>query len=74
MADFVAASRSLPVAKNDWLDELRAKGASAWNAFSFPGRKTEDWKYTSLHTLAKRDVFSNSLRCLFAHNMQHQSP
>lgn len=62
MADFVAASRSLPVAKNDWLDELRAKGASAWNAFSFPGRKTEDWKYTSLHTLAKRDVFSNSLR------------
>jgi len=61
MSDFVASSNGVNIESggdNDWLASLRAKGSSAWGAFPFPTRKTEDWKYTNLTSLKKRDVFS----------------
>jgi Fe-S cluster assembly protein SufD len=35
----------------DWLRDRQAAGRSAWAASELPTRKTEDWKYTSLHKL-----------------------
>jgi Fe-S cluster assembly protein SufD len=35
----------------DWLQERQAAGRAAWAASELPTRKTEDWKYTSLHKL-----------------------
>lgn len=34
-----------------WLRERQEAGQHAWQASSWPTRKTEDWKYTSLHAL-----------------------
>ena len=35
----------------DWLQERQASGRRLWNAAELPNRKTEAWKYTSLHAL-----------------------
>ena len=35
----------------EWLAEHQASGREAWAASELPSRKTEDWKYTSLHAL-----------------------
>jgi Fe-S cluster assembly protein SufD len=35
----------------DWLRERQAGGRAAWADCDFPTRKTEAWKYTSLHAL-----------------------
>ncbi len=42
-----AASAAAP----DWLRERQAGGRAAWADCVFPTRKTEAWKYTSLHAL-----------------------
>lgn len=34
-----------------WLVDVRAKGLADFTAMPFPTRKTEEWKYTSLHAL-----------------------
>ena len=40
---------------DDWLAALRQQGRAAWQGFSLPDRKTEQWKYTSLAALKKHD-------------------
>lgn len=60
MSDFVAASQAKPINDTSWLADINRAGASVWREFSFPSRKTEDWKYTNLSALAKRDFFSNT--------------
>jgi Fe-S cluster assembly protein SufD len=42
-----AASVNAP----EWLQKRQAAGRKAWAAAEIPTRKTEAWKYTSLHTL-----------------------
>lgn len=37
-----------------WLQPLRTQGAASWSAASWPGRKTEAWKYLSLAPLQQR--------------------
>ena len=50
MSDFI---RGLMVEQDApaWLAERREAGRSAWSASQKPTRKTEAWKYTSLHRL-----------------------
>ena len=42
-----AAQESAP----SWLAERQAAGREAWQASDMPTRKTESWKYTSIHAL-----------------------
>jgi Fe-S cluster assembly protein SufD len=42
-----AATEATP----QWLQDRQASGRAAWKASELPTRKTEAWKYTSLHTL-----------------------
>jgi len=58
MSDFITSSSAISVKDGSWLDGIRGNGASAWNSYRFPTRKTENWKYTNLASLAKSDVFS----------------
>ena len=44
-----AAQESTPT----WLAERQAAGREAWQASDLPTRKTEAWKYTSIHALNK---------------------
>ncbi|MDO3385132.1 Fe-S cluster assembly protein SufD [Gilvimarinus sp. SDUM040013] len=39
-----------------WLSDLRYQGGERFAAASWPTRRTENWKYTSLAALAKKDV------------------
>jgi Fe-S cluster assembly protein SufD len=48
--DFV---KSLQVSGD--FDEVRESGMAAFESLPFPTRKTEDWKYTSLHALTQQD-------------------
>lgn len=48
-----AQQKSLP-----WLQTLREKAANDWLAQSWPTRKTEHWKYTSLQSLQKQSFYS----------------
>lgn len=43
----LAAQQSAPV----WLKSLREKGAQRWASASWPNRRTEHWKHTSLNAL-----------------------
>lgn len=46
----VQANAAAPVFKS-----INAGGANAFSAMPFPTRKTEEWKYTSLHALTKQN-------------------
>lgn len=45
---FIPAAQQNPPA---WLRDHQRAGQTAWQAASWPTRKTENWKYTSLHAL-----------------------
>jgi len=54
MSEFVqAAAELLPTQQLDWLSSFQEQGRSQWLSKQFPNRKTENWKYTSLHSLAE---------------------
>ena len=61
MSDFMqqvldsAATGSPP-----WLQDWQRAGRQRWQASTLPGRKTEQWKYTSLQGLQQRFVAANS--------------
>ena len=52
MSDFI---RGLLVEQGgpEWLEARRRAGRALWSASQKPTRKTEDWKYTSLHKLER---------------------
>lgn len=61
MTDFLSSSQSLNVDGPEWLSSVREAGDTLWQAYTLPGRKTEDWKYTNLNALKKRDFFTQAL-------------
>jgi Fe-S cluster assembly protein SufD len=50
-----AAALAKPASSTTWLDDFRAGNRQQWLDSSWPTRKTEDWKYTSLAPLAEAD-------------------
>jgi Fe-S cluster assembly protein SufD len=61
MADFLEAALRLPAdAGPAWLDGLHQTGRKTWEAATFPTRKTEDWKYTSLRALERGDYLDST--------------
>lgn len=56
MSDFQQAALALAAQQQSpaWLAPLRQSGAVAWQAASWPTRKTEHWKYTPLAPLQKQ--------------------
>lgn len=56
MSDFQQAALALAAQQQSptWLAPLRQTGAAAWQAASWPTRKTEHWKYTPLAPLQKQ--------------------
>jgi Fe-S cluster assembly protein SufD len=59
MGDFYQVSRAFDIEDDDWLQVFRKQSAVAWDNFSYPTRKTEDWKYTSLTSLDNTTYFSS---------------
>jgi Fe-S cluster assembly protein SufD len=57
VSDFNQQALSLVQANtsNQVFKNVNADGVSAFSAMPFPNRKTEEWKYTSLHALTKQD-------------------
>ncbi len=57
MADFQQQALQLASAQGspDWLAALRHEGAEQWLKATWPDRRHELWKYTSLHSLQKKD-------------------
>ncbi|RZA04204.1 MAG: Fe-S cluster assembly protein SufD [Moraxellaceae bacterium] len=55
MADFQQQALTLAVQQQSpaWLRDLRVQAANDWQIVSWPTRKTEHWKYTSLASLQK---------------------
>ncbi|GGE49519.1 Fe-S cluster assembly protein SufD [Halopseudomonas oceani] len=53
MSDFQQTALQLAAQQQspEWLADLRKQGASTWAEASWPGRKTENWKYLSLAPL-----------------------
>lgn len=56
MSDFQQAALALAAQQQSptWLAPLRQTGAAAWQAATWPTRKTEHWKYTPLAPLQKQ--------------------
>ncbi len=56
MSEFQETALQLADAQSgpDWLSEVRREGRSHWSAASWPGRRTEAWKYTPLKPLEAR--------------------
>jgi Fe-S cluster assembly protein SufD len=56
MSDFQESALALAARQQSpaWLTSLRQSGAAAWQAASWPTRKTEHWKYTPLAPLQKK--------------------
>lgn len=55
----------------NWLDSINDDACAPLSGHTFPTRKTENWKYTSLKILAKGD-FQKAVSCL-SENAQKQS-
>ncbi|MFL0810732.1 MAG: Fe-S cluster assembly protein SufD [Agarilytica sp.] len=56
MSDFVQQALSANTSTElDWLESQQANSREAWSKVTFPNRKTEDWKYTSLRVLEKQN-------------------
>ncbi len=56
MSDFAEAAVALsPQNSPGWLGELQQQGRNEWQVTPLPTRKTEAWKYTSLHPLSSGD-------------------
>jgi Fe-S cluster assembly protein SufD len=52
ISTILQTTNDFPVGQNlDWLNDLRAKGKSEFNAQGLPSPKIEDWKYTNLLSL-----------------------
>jgi len=53
---FAKVADSLPLVGNEfpWLNALRQQATSQFNIDGLPAKKVEDWKYTSLWTLAQQ--------------------
>lgn len=47
----LAAALHAPATEDDWLSESRASARARWLGETWPTRKTEAWKYTSLEAL-----------------------
>ncbi|MGX5914308.1 Fe-S cluster assembly protein SufD [Aliidiomarina sp. Khilg15.8] len=45
---------------NDWLSPVRAEALAQLRQTSWPGRRTEAWRYTSLHPFEQLDVSANT--------------
>lgn len=45
---------------NDWLSPVRAEALAQLRQTSWPGRRTEAWRYTSLHPFEQLDVSSDA--------------
>ncbi|MFL0801599.1 MAG: Fe-S cluster assembly protein SufD [Agarilytica sp.] len=61
MSDFVSqAAAYAPENTLEWLAPVQKHNAEVWEKVSFPHRKSEDWKYTSLRVLEKGEVCSAS--------------
>jgi Fe-S cluster assembly protein SufD len=65
MSDFIQQALTLSKqgdgGQPSWVAKLRSSGQAALKAHQFPGRKTEDWKYTSLRSLEKGDFLTGNL-------------
>jgi Fe-S cluster assembly protein SufD len=49
--DRQAAAALYAAADGDWFSASRQAARAAWLVSDWPGRKTEEWKYTSLSAL-----------------------
>ena len=59
---FAKVADSLPLVGNEfpWLNALRQQATSQFNSDGLPAKKVEDWKYTSLWTLAQQSFTHNA--------------
>ncbi|WP_096086784.1 Fe-S cluster assembly protein SufD [Agaribacterium haliotis] len=57
MADFLISSQQAEIDGPAFLADIKAQGKALWSGFELPTRKSEDWKYTSVAGLKKRDFF-----------------
>ncbi len=48
----------LPGAGIDWLEAMRAQARTRFGLLAFPGRGSEEWRYTSLQGLLEQDLVS----------------
>ncbi len=56
MSDFIEnAAAFVPSKPLPWLGDFQREQKMRWKRLSFPGRKTESWKYTSLRVLEKNN-------------------
>lgn len=58
MSDFIQNAAALAPSPLNWLSDVTEQGKASWLAHSFPTRKTENWKYTSLRALEKGDYLN----------------
>lgn len=54
-------SKKLQAQTPAWMHAIQERGRALWQAQTWPGRKTESWRYTNLSKLERAELFTQTL-------------